>query len=129
MENENTSNSILVPAPTAWPFILALGLTLIFAGLVTHAVVSIVGAAILLRAAVGWWFDVLPDQKEDAVPVSLAELSGIQVAVSSSPWNAWQSAVSAPASGSPSKCILIGQAFTADLPEPSPWLLWQCCLA
>jgi hypothetical protein len=62
-----------------------LGLTLIFAGLVTHAVVSIVGAVILLRAAAGWWFDVLPEQKEEAVPVSLAELSGIQVSVSTSP--------------------------------------------
>jgi hypothetical protein len=85
MANDKTSNSILVPAPTAWPFIAALGLTLILAGLVTHAVVSIVGAAVLLRAAAGWWLDVLPDQKEEAVPVSLEDLSGIQVAVSSSP--------------------------------------------
>jgi len=85
MANDKASNSILVPAPTAWPFIFALGLTLIFAGLVTHAVVSIVGAAILLRAAAGWWFDVLPEQKEEAVPVSLGDLGGIQVAVSSAP--------------------------------------------
>jgi hypothetical protein len=85
MANDKTSNSILVPAPTAWPFIVAFGLTLIFAGLVTNAVVSIVGAVILLRAAAGWWFDVLPEQKEEAVPVSVADLAGIQVAVSSSP--------------------------------------------
>src|ERR1700693_376659 len=85
MANDKTSNSILVPAPTAWPFIAALGIALILARLVTHAVVSIVGAAILLRGAAGWWFDVLPDQKEEAVPVSLEDLSGIQVAVSSSP--------------------------------------------
>jgi hypothetical protein len=85
MANENNSSSILVPAPTAWPFIAALGISLVFAGLVTHGVVSIVGAAILLRGAAGWWLDVLPEQKEEAVPVSLEEIRGIQVAVSSSP--------------------------------------------
>jgi len=70
--NENDSNSILVPAPTAWPFIAALGIVLIFFGLVTHVVVSIVGALILLRASIGWWFDVLPEQKEEIVAVSPA---------------------------------------------------------
>ena len=68
--NEIPSNSILVPAPTAWPFIVALGIALIFTGLVTHAVVSVVGAAFLLRAAVGWWFDVLPEQNEEPVPLT-----------------------------------------------------------
>jgi hypothetical protein len=67
--NQQGPNSILVPAPTAWPFIVALGFALIFTGLVTNAVVSIVGAVILLRGAVGWWYDVLPEQKEELVPV------------------------------------------------------------
>jgi hypothetical protein len=67
--NVKETNSILVPAPTAWPFMLALGITLILAGLVTHAVVSIVGAAVLLGSSVGWWLDVLPVQKEEFVPV------------------------------------------------------------
>jgi hypothetical protein len=70
--SEKDSNSILVPAPTAWPVIAALGMTLIFAGLVTHMAVSIVGAIILLRASVGWWFDVLPAQKEESVIVTPA---------------------------------------------------------
>jgi hypothetical protein len=77
--NQTQSNSILVPAPTAWPFIVALGITLIFTGVVTHAVVSIVGAVILLRAAIGWWFDVLPEQKEEVVPVG----PGAEIAKSS----------------------------------------------
>src|SRR6266403_1920254 len=68
--NEKDSSSILVPAPTAWPFIAALGITLIFTGLVTHVAVSIVGIAVMLRAAAGWWVDVLPEQKEEVVPVS-----------------------------------------------------------
>jgi hypothetical protein len=84
MVNEKESNSILLPAPSAWPFIAALGITLMFAGLMTHAVVSIVGVAVLLRAAAGWWLDVLPEQKEDAVLVSVADLSGTQMPKSSS---------------------------------------------
>jgi len=70
--NEKDTTSILVPAPTAWPFVVALGLTLICAGLVTHAVVSIVGVLVLLRSSVGWWYDVLPDQREEAVRVAAA---------------------------------------------------------
>jgi hypothetical protein len=70
--NEKDSSSILVPAPTAWPFMTALGIALILTGLLTHAAVSVVGAIVLLRAAVGWWFDVLPEQKEEPVPVSPA---------------------------------------------------------
>jgi len=79
MLSERDSNSILVPAPTAWPFIAALGITLMFTGLVTHAAVSIVGVAVLLRAAVGWWLDVLPEQKEEAVFVSPADQSAAQI--------------------------------------------------
>ena len=70
--NEKNANSILVPAPTAWPFTVALGIALMFTGLVTHVVVSIVGALVLLRSSVGWWFDVLPEQKEEAVSVTPA---------------------------------------------------------
>ena len=80
----NEQDSILVPAPTAWPVITALGITLIFTGLVTHFVASIVGLTVVLRAAVGWWRDVLPEQKEETVLVSTADLSGVQVPASSS---------------------------------------------
>jgi hypothetical protein len=70
--HEQDQNSILVPAPTAWPFMLALAIALILTGLVTHPVVSIVGAVVLLCSSIGWWFDVLPDQKEEPVPVTPA---------------------------------------------------------
>ncbi len=70
--HEQDQNSILVPAPTVWPFMLALGIALIFTGLVTHPVVSIVGAIVLLSSSIGWWFDVLPEQKEEVVPLSPA---------------------------------------------------------
>jgi hypothetical protein len=73
--DEQNSDSILVPAPTAWPFIAAFGITLIVSGLITHVAVSAVGVVTLLCAAIGWWYDVLPEQKEELVPVSAAERS------------------------------------------------------
>ena len=77
------SNSILVPAPTAWPVIAALGITLIFTGLVTHVAVSFVGMAVLLRAIVGWSLAVLPEQEEEAVLVSPIDQTETQVPKSS----------------------------------------------
>ncbi len=82
--HENDSTSILVPAPTQWPFIAALGITLMFSGIVTHIAVTMVGMVILLRATIGWWFDVLPDQKEEAVSVNAADLAAALVPKSSS---------------------------------------------
>jgi hypothetical protein len=70
MANNRRSNSILVPAPTAWPLLAALGITLILGGLVMHPAVTVVGIAVLLRAAAGWWLESLPEQKEQPVPVS-----------------------------------------------------------
>ncbi len=43
-EAEPFSGSVELPAPTAWPIVLAFGLTLVFAGLVTSASVSLLGA-------------------------------------------------------------------------------------
>jgi hypothetical protein len=70
MANDRQSNSILVPAPTAWPLLAALGLTLILGGVVMHPAVTVVGIVVLLRAAVGWWLAVLPEQMEQPVPVA-----------------------------------------------------------
>src|SRR6476661_2823695 len=60
---------IEVPAPTAWPFILALGATLLFAGLVTSMSVSVLGAALALAGCVGWFRAVFPHQQEETVAV------------------------------------------------------------
>ena len=60
---------IEVPAPTAWPFILALGAALLFAGLVTSASVSCLGALLSLAGCVGWFREVFPRQHEEVVPV------------------------------------------------------------
>jgi len=61
--------TIELPAPTAWPMVLALGVTLVFAGLVTNAIVSVVGVVLTLGAAVGWWRQVLPEQQLEHVPL------------------------------------------------------------
>ena len=62
-----TGESIELPAPTAAPIIAALGITFLGAGLVTNAAVSIVGAALTLVGAVGWWRAVLPTPKVERV--------------------------------------------------------------
>ena len=57
-----------LPAPTAWPIVLAFGTTLLFAGLVTSMSVSILGAVLMAAGAVGWFRDVLPHEAHDVVP-------------------------------------------------------------
>ena len=65
-----TPSTIILPAPTAWPIILAFGITLLFAGLVTNASLSILGAISAVTACVGWFRNVLPQEKEEIVRVT-----------------------------------------------------------
>ena len=60
---------VLLPAPTAWPFALALGLALLFAGLLTNVSISILGAILYLAGAVEWFREVLPHEHHVRVPV------------------------------------------------------------
>ena len=62
-------NTLEVPAPTAWPLVLAFGTTLLFAGLVTNESLSVLGALLMIAGAVGWFRDVLPQEAHDVVPV------------------------------------------------------------
>ena len=71
-EREQTPEMIEVPAPTPWPFVTAFGLALLFAGLVTSLAVSAVGLVVVLRGAVGWFRDVLPEPREELVRVQPA---------------------------------------------------------
>ena len=63
------SDEVLLPVPTAWPMVLALGISLAVAGMVTHWAVSALGVLLVLRSAVGWFFEVLPHENHVAVPV------------------------------------------------------------
>jgi hypothetical protein len=60
---------IALPAPTVWPMVLALGVTLIAAGLVTHPTVGALGLVIGIVAGVGWFREVLPHDRHEIVPV------------------------------------------------------------
>ena len=81
LETEQSSaplEGVCLPASTAWPIVLAFGITLVFAGLVTSASISLVGAALFVTAGVGWFRDVLPQEKEETV-----EVKEVAVAVTS----------------------------------------------
>lgn len=61
-------DAVVAPAPTMWPMLAALGVTLVFAGLVTHVVATIVGAVLFATSAVGWFRTVLPTEATEIVP-------------------------------------------------------------
>ena len=69
-QGSRAPREIEVPAPTAWPLVLAFGFTLLFAGLVTSVSVSILGAVLSVAGCVGWFREVFPHQREEAVPVA-----------------------------------------------------------
>jgi hypothetical protein len=71
---EAQPGTINLPAPTAWPIILAFGITLLMAGLVTSLSVSVLGAILALTGCIGWFRDVLPHEKEERIGVK-AELT------------------------------------------------------
>ena len=58
-----------LPAPTAWPIVLAFGITLLFAGLVTSVSISVLGAVLSVAGAVGWFLEVLPHEAHESVPI------------------------------------------------------------
>jgi hypothetical protein len=68
-ESARAPREIEVPAPTVWPFILAFGVALLFAGLVTSTSVSCLGALLSVAGSVGWFREVLPHEHEEVVPV------------------------------------------------------------
>ena len=73
-ESPGAPREIEVPAPTAWPFLLAFGVMLLFAGLVTSMSVSLLGAALALAGSIGWFREVLPHEHEVSVPVIPEEI-------------------------------------------------------
>jgi hypothetical protein len=61
--------TVHLPAPTAWPVTLAFGVTLLLGGLVTNSALSILGAILFVCGCVGWFQDVLPQEKEETIEV------------------------------------------------------------
>lgn len=60
---------IHLPAPTAWPIVLAFGFTLLAAGLVTSAGISLLGAVFMVAGCIGWFRQVLPVEQHEEVEV------------------------------------------------------------
>jgi hypothetical protein len=73
-----TPENIEMPAPTAWPLVLAIGLTLISAGMVTAASLSILGAMLTVAGAVGWFRQVLPVESHEVVTPLVQEEFAIE---------------------------------------------------
>ncbi len=68
-------NEIEVPAHTAWPPVLAFGFALVFAGLLTSASVSVLGAVLTIAGCAGWFREVFPHEHEEVVPVARGDVS------------------------------------------------------
>ena len=68
--HDRSPSTIGLPAPTAWPIVLAFGLTLVLAGLVTSAFVSVLGAILAIAGCVGWFREVLPHEKDESVQMA-----------------------------------------------------------
>jgi len=80
---------IELPAPTAWPLVLAVGLALTWAGLLTTVSLSALGLVLAVAGCVGWFREVLPvphevtviAQREDVVlATDRAEVDRLPVA-------------------------------------------------
>ena len=66
---DEVANGIELPAPTAWPVVLAGGVTLLGAGYLMHPMLAVVGLAAVLLGCAGWFREVLPVEHEELVPV------------------------------------------------------------
>lgn len=69
--------TIQLPAPTAWPCVLAFGLTLVFAGVVTNGGVSLLGATLAIAGCVGWFRQVFPHEAHVAVLAQPMEIDAV----------------------------------------------------
>ena len=85
-----------LPEPTAWPIVLAFGITLVFAGLVTDVSVSVLGGMLVIAGSVGWFRNVLPHEAHESVPVEpeqapvvTTRLDVARLQIASQPKRAW----------------------------------------
>lgn len=68
------AETIHLPAPTAWPLVLAFGFTLLVAGLVTNPGISILGGVLTLAGCIGWFRQVLPHEAHEDIPVIVEDV-------------------------------------------------------
>ncbi|MEO8204598.1 MAG: hypothetical protein ABI615_00355 [Chthoniobacterales bacterium] len=68
-DSSKHTDSVELPSPSGWPILAAFGITMMLAGLVTNLAVSAVGVLVAVVSGVGWFFDIFPHPKHDAVPL------------------------------------------------------------
>jgi hypothetical protein len=73
-DGSHVENAIHLPAPTQWPLMMAVGLTLLLAGLVTNVMISALGGVMAILGAVGWFRQVLPHEAHELLPVTDEEI-------------------------------------------------------
>src|SRR6202142_1834616 len=73
-QSPRAPGQVEVPASTAWPLVLAFGFSLVFAGLLTSASVSVLGAVLAVAGCVGWFREVFPHEHEETVRVVPEEI-------------------------------------------------------
>ena len=78
MDNPHSNhdpNTIQLPRPTAWPMVMALGVSLLMAGLVTSIEIGILGIVLTIAGIIGWFFQVFPhailwsNNRDESFPV------------------------------------------------------------
>jgi hypothetical protein len=71
---QDESEVIQLPLPTAWPMVLALGVSLILTGMVTHLVITLLGLLLAVCVSVGWFLQVLPHEQHEGIPVQTEQV-------------------------------------------------------
>ncbi len=76
-ERSTEGKFVVMPAPTAWPFAMAMGTALTFTGLLTNASVSVLGAILTIFGAVGWFREVLPHEHHEPIALKPEEPAAV----------------------------------------------------
>lgn len=66
---ESGAKHIHLPAPTAWPIVLAFGCTMAAASPVTNVGIGMMGGVMMIAGCIGWFRQVLPHEKHEEVEV------------------------------------------------------------
>src|SRR5260370_11082860 len=72
---QSQRESIGMPASTAWLILLAFGITLLFASLVTSVGVGIAGFLLICCGVAGWAKQCLPEEHHEMIPVKARQFT------------------------------------------------------
>jgi hypothetical protein len=76
---QRQGEAIEMPASTAWPILLAFGITLCFASLVTSAGIGVAGFLLVCCGVTGWARQVLPEEHHEMVPVRAKRFAPLSI--------------------------------------------------